>query len=189
MSAPARTFPVNESAVPLTWRQTVGAYVALTKPRIIELLLVTTFPAMVVAADGLPNLWLALATLIGGSLAAGGANTINCYIDRDIDAIMRRTHSRPIPAGLIKPSSALIFGISLSVIAFVFLTLTVNLLTACLAVSAILVVYGVRTILNSAQQGAIVFKSVVFPEWWLYTPVPLCFGLLAVEFVRRFAHR
>ena len=58
-----------------------------------------------------------------------------------------------------------------------------------LAVSAILVVYGVRTILNSAQQGAIVFKSVVFPEWWLYTPVPLCFGLLAVEFVRRFAHR
>ena len=71
MSAPARTFPVNESAVPLTWRQTVGAYVALTKPRIIELLLVTTFPAMVVAADGLPNLWLALATLIGGSLAAG----------------------------------------------------------------------------------------------------------------------
>ncbi len=60
---------------------------------------------------------------------------------------------------------------------------------AGLAVSAVLVVYGVRTILNSAQQGAIVFKSVVFPEWWLYTPVPLCFGLLAVEFVRRFAHR
>ena len=146
MSAPARTFPVNESAVPLTWRQTVGAYVALTKPRIIELLLVTTFPAMVVAADGLPNLWLALATLIGGSLAAGGANTINCYIDRDIDAIMRRTHSRPIPAGLIKPSSALIFGISLSVIAFVFLTLTVNLLTACLAVSAILFYVFVYTL-------------------------------------------
>lgn len=60
---------------------------------------------------------------------------------------------------------------------------------AGLAVSAILVIYGVRTILNSAQQGAIVFKSVVFPEWWLYTPVPLCFGLLAIEFVRRFAHR
>jgi heme o synthase len=138
MSAPARPFAVAEPAVPLTLRQTVGAYIALTKPRIIELLLVTTFPAMVVAADGIPNLWLALATLVGGALAAGGANTINCYIDRDIDAIMRRTHSRPIPAGLIKPTSALIFGISLSVIAFAFLTLTVNLLTACLAVSAIL---------------------------------------------------
>jgi protoheme IX farnesyltransferase len=138
MSAPARAFPVTDNAVPLTLRQTFGAYLALTKPRIIELLLVTTFPAMVVAADGIPNLWLALATLVGGSLAAAGANTINCYIDRDIDAIMRRTHSRPIPAGLIKPSSALIFGISLSVIAFAFLTLTVNLLTACLAVSAIL---------------------------------------------------
>ena len=103
MTAPARTLGVHEPAVPLTWRQTAGAYFALTKPRIIELLLVTTFPAMVVAADGIPNLWLALATLLGGSLAAGGANTINCYIDRDIDAIMRRTHGRPIPAGLIKP--------------------------------------------------------------------------------------
>jgi protoheme IX farnesyltransferase len=122
----------------LSLRQTLGAYVALTKPRIIELLLVTTFPAMVVAADGIPNLWTALATLIGGSLAAGGANTINCYVDRDIDAIMRRTHSRPIPAGLIAPERALAFGITLSVISFLFLTLTVNLLTACLAVSAIL---------------------------------------------------
>jgi protoheme IX farnesyltransferase len=119
-------------------RRTVAAYVALTKPRIIELLLVTTFPAMVVAADGIPNLWLVLATLVGGSLAAGGANTINCYIDRDIDAIMGRTHSRPIPAGLISPQRALIFGITLSVVSFVFLTLAVNLLTALLAVSAIL---------------------------------------------------
>jgi protoheme IX farnesyltransferase len=137
----ARTLP-REAAVaePRSlhgWRETVGAYVALTKPRIIELLLVTTFPAMVVAADGIPNLWLVLATLVGGSLAAGGANTINCYLDRDIDAIMRRTHSRPIPAGLIAPERALAFGIALSVVSFVFLTLTVNLLTAALAVSAI----------------------------------------------------
>ncbi len=138
MSATARTLGRPDSPVSLTWRQTIGAYFALTKPRIIELLLVTTFPAMVVAADGIPNLWIALATLIGGSLAAGGANTINCYIDRDIDAIMRRTHSRPIPSGLIKPANALIFGMTLSVTAFAFLTLTVNLLTACLAVSAIL---------------------------------------------------
>jgi protoheme IX farnesyltransferase len=145
MTAPARAF-VAEPHVPLTWRQTIGAYVALTKPRIIELLLVTTFPAMVVAADGIPNLWIALATLVGGSLAAGGANTINCYIDRDIDAIMRRTHSRPIPAGLIKPANALIFGLTLSVTAFAFLTLTVNLLTACLAVSAILFYVFVYTL-------------------------------------------
>jgi protoheme IX farnesyltransferase len=93
---------------------------------------------MVVAANGFPDLWTVLATLIGGSLAAGGANTINCYLDRDIDAIMRRTHARPIPAGLIAPERALIFGIALSVTAFIFLTATVNLLTACLAVSAIL---------------------------------------------------
>ncbi len=116
----------------------VGAYVALTKPRIIELLLVTTFPAMVVAADGIPSLWLVVATLFGGSLAAGGANTINCYIDRDIDAIMGRTHGRPIPAGLISPERALVFGVALSIVSFAFLTLTVNLLTACLAVSGIL---------------------------------------------------
>ncbi|HEX5370018.1 MAG TPA: heme o synthase [Dehalococcoidia bacterium] len=130
----------------LGWRRTAGAYFALTKPRIIELLLVTTFPAMVVAADGIPNLWIAFATLLGGALAAGGANTINCYVDRDIDAIMTRTHSRPIPAGLIKPAHALTFGISLGVIAFVFLTLAVNLLTACLAVSAILFYVFIYTI-------------------------------------------
>ncbi|HLF77849.1 MAG TPA: heme o synthase [Dehalococcoidia bacterium] len=138
MSAPARVLPVREAPIALGWKRTLGAYFALTKPRIIELLLVTTLPAMVVAADGWPNLWIVLATLIGGSLAAGGANAINCYLDRDIDAIMRRTHSRPIPAGLISPVRALSFGIVLSVTAFMFLTATVNLLTACLAVSAIL---------------------------------------------------
>jgi protoheme IX farnesyltransferase len=139
MSAPARTIAVRERrSASLSLRETLAAYLALTKPRIIELLLVTTFPAMVVAADGLPDLWIAAATLLGGALAAAGANTINCYLDRDIDAIMRRTHSRPIPAGLIAPERALAFGIGLSVIAFVFLALSVNLLTAVLAVSAIL---------------------------------------------------
>jgi protoheme IX farnesyltransferase len=127
-----------EARLGVGFRRMVGAYVALTKPRIIELLLVTTFPAMVVAADGIPNLWLVAATLIGGSLAAGGANTINCFLDRDIDAIMGRTHGRPIPAGLISPQRALIFGIALSIISFTFLTLAVNLLTASLAVSGIL---------------------------------------------------
>jgi protoheme IX farnesyltransferase len=146
MSAPARTILVHEPAVLPGWRTTVAAYFALTKPRIIELLLVTTFPAMVVAAKGLPDLWIALATLVGGALAAGGANTINCYLDRDIDAIMRRTHKRPIPSGQVTPERALAFGICLSVVSFVFLTLTVNLLTACLAVSAILFYVFVYTV-------------------------------------------
>ena len=130
---------VNETrAASIGWRKLLGAYIALTKPRIIELLLVTTFPAMVVAANGLPHWWTAVATLLGGALAAGGANTINCYLDRDIDAIMKRTHRRPIPAGLITPTQALVFGVSLSVISFAFLTVAVNLLTALLAESAIL---------------------------------------------------
>jgi protoheme IX farnesyltransferase len=144
MSAPAGTLTVG--APLLGWRQTAAAYFALTKPRIIELLLVTTFPAMVVAADGLPDLWIALATLIGGSIAAGGANTINCYIDRDIDAIMRRTSRRPLPSGLVPPERALAFGIVLSIISFAFLSLAVNLLTALLALSAILFYVFVYTV-------------------------------------------
>ena len=152
MSAPARVLPpvadhVAAAHPPITGlRSTIGAYISLTKPRIIELLLVTTFPAMVVANDGLPNLWLALATLFGGALAAGGANTINCYIDRDIDAIMRRTQRRPIPSGAIPPERALAFGIGLSIGAFVFMTLAVNLLSALLALSAILFYVFVYTL-------------------------------------------
>jgi protoheme IX farnesyltransferase len=137
---------VAEARPLVGWRQTVGAYIALTKPRIIELLLVTTFPAMVVAAQGLPNLWTAFATLFGGALAAGGANTINCYLDRDIDAIMRRTHRRPLPSGQISPERALAFGVALSIVSFVFLALSVNLLTAILAESAILFYVFVYTL-------------------------------------------
>jgi protoheme IX farnesyltransferase len=146
MTAPARTLTAPEPRQLVGWRDTIWAYVSLTKPRIIELLLVTTFPAMVVAADGIPNLWLVLATLVGGSLAAGGANTINCFIDRDIDAIMRRTQKRPIPAGTISPERALAFGIALTVVSFVFLTASVNLLTACLALTANLFYVFVYTI-------------------------------------------
>ena len=81
----------------------VGSYVALTKPRIISLLLVTTVPAMIVAEQGMPSIWLILVTLIGGTLAAGGANAINCYVDRDIDGMMARTRDRPLPAGAVEP--------------------------------------------------------------------------------------
>jgi protoheme IX farnesyltransferase len=119
-----------------TWREIVLAYVALTKPRIISLLLITTIPAMVLAERGWPSAWLMLATVAGGSLAAGGANAINCYIDRDIDAIMHRTRGRPLPLGLIEPHHALIFALALEVAAFALLAATSNLLAAILAVSA-----------------------------------------------------
>jgi heme o synthase len=146
MTAPASTLTRPEAAALPGIRQTIAAYIGLTKPRIVELLLVTTFPAMVVAARGLPELWLVAATLFGGSLAAGGANAINCYLDRDIDAIMRRTRKRPLPSGQVAPEKALTFGILLSAFSFAFLALAVNLLTAVLAVSAILFYVFVYTI-------------------------------------------
>jgi protoheme IX farnesyltransferase len=115
---------------------TVRAYVALTKPRIIELLLVTTIPTMVLAAGGLPSPWLMAAVIVGGTLAAGGANAINMYVDRDIDDVMRRTRHRPLPRHAVEPRAALAFGIGLSVAAFAWLALAVNLLSAVLALSA-----------------------------------------------------
>ena len=114
----------------------LGAYVALTKPRIIELLLVTTLPTMVEAARGLPSVRLMAATLVGGSLAAGGANATNMVVDRDIDKVMHRTRNRPLVTGAVTPWSALVFAISLEVAAFVELWLLVNLLSAVLALSA-----------------------------------------------------
>jgi protoheme IX farnesyltransferase len=116
----------------------VGAYVALTKPRIIELLLITTLPTMIVAQRGLPPAWLMGATLLGGALAAGGANAINMFIDRDIDKLMHRTRKRPLVTGAITPRNALIFAIGLEVLAFAELWAWVNLLSAALAVSATL---------------------------------------------------
>ena len=119
-------------------RSVAAAYLALTKPRIIELLLVTTVPTMVVAARGLPDGWLVLATLVGGSLAAGGANAINMVVDRDIDRVMARTRGRPLVTGELTPAAALVFAVELEVVAFVVLALAVNLLSAVLALSAML---------------------------------------------------
>jgi heme o synthase len=127
-------------------REKVAAYVALTKPRIIELLLVTTVPAMIVAQRGMPPIDLILLTLIGGTLAAGGANAINCYVDRDIDEVMARTRKRPLPAHKIKPQNALVFGIALGVMSFALLWATVNLLSAALATAALLFYVFVYTI-------------------------------------------
>ena len=124
----------------------VGAYVALTKPRIIELLLITTLPTMIVAQRGLPPIWLILATLLGGALAAGGANAINMVVDRDIDKVMHRTRNRPLVTGAMSPRNALIFAITLEVVAFVELWAWVNLLSAALAVSATLFYVFVYTL-------------------------------------------
>ena len=136
----APSVPTNEdvnlldtSAPIATWR----AYLALTKPRIIELLLVTTIPTMFLAAKGVPNLALVCWTLLGGALSAGGANTLNCYLDRDIDALMHRTQNRPSATGQISGQSILIFGISLSVLSVALLASTVNSLSAVLAAGAI----------------------------------------------------
>ena len=114
----------------------VKGYVALTKPRIIELLLVTTIPTMVVAAGGLPGLWLVVTTLLGGTLAAGGANAFNMVLDRDIDAVMQRTQRRPLVTGVMTPRAATIFAGALEVLAFAVLATWVNPLSAWLALSA-----------------------------------------------------
>jgi len=111
-------------------------YVALTKPRIIELLLVTTVPTMIVADNGFPKLWLIVATLVGGTLAAGGANAFNMVIDRDIDAIMERTKRRPLVTGVMSPLSATLFAVALEIAAFAILAIWVNQLSAWLALSA-----------------------------------------------------
>ena len=122
---------------PLLSERIVG-YIALTKPRIIELLLITTVPPMFVAAGAVPGVWLMIATVVGGTFAAGGANAINMFIDRDIDQLMERTKSRPLVTGLISPKSALIFALVLEVVAFIWLWQFVNFLSAALAISATL---------------------------------------------------
>ena len=135
-----------------TRTDTVRAYIALTKPRIIELLLVTTVPAMVLATREVPGIqlghwaWLTLWTLVGGTLAAGSANAINCYLDRDIDELMVRTRRRPLPAHEVDPERAVVFGLVLGVISFVVLAWFVNLLAAFLALLAIAFYVVVYTI-------------------------------------------
>lgn len=114
----------------------VRGYVALTKPRIIELLLVTTLPTMVVAQRGFPSVWLMVVTLIGGSLAAGGANAFNMVIDRDIDALMNRTKNRPLVRGLMSARSATIFAFALEAAAFAVFATWTNFLSAWLAMGA-----------------------------------------------------
>jgi heme o synthase len=175
---------VKKEAGPI--QQTISSYVDLMKPHVTVLLLGTTVAAMAIAYRGLPPLGLVLATLLGGAMAAGSANCINCYIDRDIDQIMGRTQRRSLPSGRVQPTQALVFGISLGIGSFLILTIFVNLLSALLACSAILFYIFVYTMWlkrSSAQNiviggaaGAVpvlvgwaaVTNSLTLPAIWLF---------------------
>ncbi|GAB3154560.1 heme o synthase [Microbacterium neimengense] len=135
------------SAVRPSMGRKVRAYITLTKPRVLELLLVTTVPVMILAQNGLPDLWLVLATVIGGSLSAGSAAAFNMYLDRDIDAHMQRTVNRPLVTGEVSPRGALIFAWTLAVVSTVWLLLTTNWLAAALSAGAIFFYVVIYTIL------------------------------------------
>lgn len=152
-------------------KQTIGAYVALTKPRIIELLLVTTVPTMILAAGGFPGFGLVLLTLVGGALAAGSANAFNCYVDRDIDSIMSRTKRRPLVTGEVSPRAALIFATALGIISLLWFRFFVNAASAWLAFAAIAIyVVGYTMILKRRTSQNIVWGGIagcmpVFIGW------------------------
>ncbi len=126
--APGRIGPVRKAK----------AYIALTKPRVIELLLVTTAPVMILAANGIPNLWLVLGTLVGGALSASSANAFNCYIDRDIDRVMDRTQKRPLVTGELSDRDALVFAWIAGIASILWLGILINWLSAALSLTAIL---------------------------------------------------
>src|SRR6478735_590856 len=197
-----------ESILPIEARRplatSLGAYVRLTKPRVIELLLVTAVPPMFLAQQGWPSVGLIAAVVIGGAMAAGGANTINCWIERDRDQLMRRTLARPLPQGEIPPTHALVFGIALNVVAFALLASAANLLAAVLTLSATLFyvfVYTLwlkpRTVQNIVIGGAAgavpalvgwaaVRGSLGAPAWLLFAVVffwtPAHFWALAMKY-------
>jgi protoheme IX farnesyltransferase len=132
---------------PRTIRRTISAYIALTKPRIIELLLVVTAPTMILAYGGIPSLWLMLATLVGGALSAGSAGVFNCYIDRDIDRLMNRTKDRPLVTGEVSDREALVFAWVLGVASIAWLWIFTNWLAALLSLAAILLYVVFYTII------------------------------------------
>ncbi|MGY1718840.1 MULTISPECIES: heme o synthase [unclassified Blastococcus] len=137
MTALSERPPASAARRSTRLRARLGAYVGLTKPRIIELLLITTLPAMILAAGGWPSWGLLAATMVGGTLAAGAANVFNCWYDRDIDRLMRRTERRALVTGEVSPRNAFVFGVVLSVLAIVLLALTTTPLAAALAAGAI----------------------------------------------------
>lgn len=174
---------------PALWRQTISSYLNLMKPHVTVLLLGTTVATMAIAQRGLPAAGLVLATLLGGAMAAGSANCINCYIDRDIDQMMTRTRRRSLPSGRVQPTQALLFGLVLGVGSCVAFSLWVNLLSAALALAAILFYVFVYTlwlkrsstqnIVIGGAAGAVpvligwsaVTNSVTLPAIWLFAIV------------------
>jgi protoheme IX farnesyltransferase len=189
---------------PVTFAERARGWVALTKPRIIELLLITTVPAMILAAGGWPGTWLVAATLVGGTLSAGGANAINNYVDRDIDAHMRRTRHRPLPSHRVGPRDALVVGVVLGASGFAWLTVLVNLTAAALATGALafyVAVYSLylkrrtsQNIVIGGAAGAVpvlvgwaaVTGGVSLPAWVMFAIVfswtPPHFWALAIRF-------
>jgi protoheme IX farnesyltransferase len=157
----ASTATTGSRASAREWRAALSGYAALTKPRIVGLLVVTTIPAMVLAEGGWPALWLMIATVVGGSVMAGGANALNMYFDRDIDEMMKRTSRRPVPAGSVEPEKAALLGLVMGVLGFALLYVAVNPLAAFLTLGAYLfyvVVYTLilkrKTSLNIVIGGA-----------------------------------
>ncbi|MFJ4773203.1 heme o synthase [Streptomyces uncialis] len=144
-SRPAGLLGTSRGHRPL--RARVMAFVALTKPRIIELLLITTIPVMFLAQQGVPDLKLVLLTTLGGYLSAGGANALNMYIDRDIDALMERTAQRPLVTGMVSPRETLVFGLTLTVVSTLWFGYFVNWLSAWLALGALLFYVVVYTMI------------------------------------------
>ena len=203
-TGPAPTVLAPGVAGPVSVADRLKAYLSLTKPRIVELLLVTTVPAMLLAQSGVPPLRLVAVVLVGGSLAAGAANALNCYIDRDIDEVMRRTSRRPLPAHTVSPRSALVFGLTLAVISTVLMAVFTNWLATGLTVAAIAyydLVYTMwlkRTTPHNTVWGGIcgampvligwaaVTGSLAWPAWVMFGIVffwqPPHFYALAIKF-------
>ncbi|MGN9775777.1 heme o synthase [Micromonospora sp. H33] len=177
-------------------RSVIAAYVTLTKPRIVELLLVTTVPAMMLADGGMPSLWLVAVVLVGGSLAAGAASVLNCYIDRDIDQLMRRTKRRPLPAHTVTPRSALVFGLVLAVVSVALMAAFTNLLAAGLTLAAIVyydLVYTAwlkRTTTANTFWGGACGAAPVLIGWAAVTGslAPAAWALFAVVFFWQMPH-
>jgi heme o synthase len=177
-------------------RAVLGAYVALTKPRIVELLLVTTVPAMMLAAGGLPDLGLMAIVLVGGATAAGAASALNCYIDRDIDQLMRRTKRRPLPAHSVTPRAVLIFGVLLASFSVALMAVFTNWLATVLTAAAIVyydVVYTLWLKRRTPQNtfwGGICGAAPVIIGWAAVTGSvsALAWALFAVVFFWQMPH-
>ncbi|WP_347057193.1 heme o synthase [Blastococcus sp. HT6-30] len=189
MTALSERPAASAAPLPTRMRARVGAYVGLTKPRIIELLLVTTVPAMMLAASGWPSWTLLLCTLVGGTFAAGAANVFNCYFDRDIDRLMQRTQKRPLVTGAVTPRAALVFGSVLTVASIVLLALTTTALAAALAAAAIFyyaVLYTMvfkRHTRRSTEWGGVPGAAPVLIGWAAVTgsldwPAVVVFGIV-----------